>query len=294
MPLPEFHSLPEDAQTISLLGDTLRSESDPIPEALSQRIDSLIIDAEEDEDLMTARIWEARRLGYNGEYREALALLNAQLPEATEDLKKAEILRHTGHRYITLRAFDFAIIDLENAAGFAEDSADIVEQDGLPNSENKPRSTLKTNIWYHLGLAQYLEGNFESAAESYQNGIELSTNDDMLVAMLYWYYMALKRQGLDMEAGQLLSQIRPDMDVIENDSYLKLLLVFKGEFDSNLLIDEESDELTNSTIGYGLGNWHYMNGRTDRANEIWSQVYNSGNWPAFGYIASEAELARLK
>lgn len=45
-------------------------------------------------------------------------------------------------------------------------------------------------------------------------------------------------------------------------------------------------------IGYGIGNWHFMNGRKKRAESIWRQVYESESWASFGYIASESELAR--
>jgi hypothetical protein len=84
------------------------------------------------------------------------------------------------------------------------------------------------------------------------------------------------------------------MNIIENDSYLKLLLVFKGEFDPEMLLDNESDALSNATVGYGLGFWHDINGRKDRAQTIWRNVYDAGNWASFGFIASEVELANLE
>jgi len=69
-----------------------------------------------------------------------------------------------------------------------------------------------------------------------------------------------------------------------------LLLVFKGDFDSKSLLTEEDDALDIVTYGYGLGFWHFINGRTERAHEIWQEVYDSGNWAPFGFLASEAEL----
>ena len=68
------------------------------------------------------------------------------------------------------------------------------------------------------------------------------------------------------------------------------LWVFKGEFNPDMIFDSEGDALSNATIGYGIGNWHYINGRTNRAIEIWNEVYEAGNWASFGFIASEVEL----
>lgn len=290
-PEPDFVHLPKDVQTISLLGDTLRSSSNPLPQNLSSRIDSLIQVASVNGDTVSVAIWQARRLGYEGKYREALELLNQGFAGASET-EIPQVLRHMGHRYISLRAFDHAIPAFLHASDFIKGKEDIVEQDGLPNALNKPTSTLHTNIWYHLGLAYYLTGEYKKAQYAYEQCIKASTNDDMLVAALYWYYMSLKRNGQDELAGKVLRDIHSEMDIIENDSYLKLLLVFKAEFDPQLLLDENSDALSNATIGYGIGNWHFMNGRKDRAESIWRQVYEGDSWASFGYIASESDLAR--
>lgn len=284
-------SLPEGVEAISLLGDSLKSGSTTLPEELTLRIDSLINEANNQNDVTTALIWEARLLGYNGQYRKAIDLLTTGLGDA-EGLKRAEILRHRGHRYISTRQFEKAILDFEKASKLIQDTEDIVEQDGLPNSRNFPTSSLHTNIWYHLGLSYYLTGDFEKSRKAYEQCIKASTNDDMLVATLYWQYMTLKRNGKDELAGKVLNDVHSEMDIIENDSYLKLLLVFKAEFDPQLLLDENSDALSNATIGYGIGNWHYMNGRKERALSIWRQVYEGESWASFGFVASEAELAR--
>jgi len=113
----------------------------------------------------------------------------------------------------------------------------------------------------------------------------------MHVATVYWYYMALRRTGLDEKAGELLHVIREDMEILENRSYHELLMVFKGIFTPDQLLTASGDALQNSTIGYGIGNWHYINGRQNRAFSIWRNVIQTGNWPAFGYIAAEAELS---
>ncbi len=288
-PTQKFTALPEGVQTVSLLGDTLETNSSMLQQELAERIDSLIL-LERSRDAETeAVIWEARYLGYNGEYRKAVDLLSKRIEQ---DSKNPALYRHRGHRYISLRTFDDAIKDLEKAAELIKGTEDVVEQDGLPNEMNSPTSSLHTNIWYHLGLAYYLTGDFEKAQKAYVECINASTNDDMMIAALYWYYMSLRRDGQDEFAGKVIDPVRSEMNIIENDSYHKLLLVFKGEFDPNALLDTETDALSNATAGYGIGNWHYINGRKDRAMEIWQNVYDAGNWSAFGFIASEAELVK--
>lgn len=287
-PAPKFTTLPDGVQTVSLIGDTLQTNSSMLPQELAERIDSLILLERSEGAETEAVIWEARYLGYNGEYRKAVDLLTKRIKE---DPENPALYRHRGHRYISLRVFDLAIEDLTKAAELTKDTEDILEQDGLPNEMNQPKSSLHTNIWYHLGLAYYLTGDFEKAQKAYVECINASTNDDMMIAALYWYYMSLRRDGQDEFAGKIIDPVRSEMNIIENDSYHKLLLVFKGEFDPNALLDSEVDALSNATVGYGIGNWHYINGRKDRAMEIWRNVYDAGNWSAFGFIASEAELA---
>ncbi len=292
LPEPDYLSIPQSSsvQAVSLLGDSLRAPvlGDSIRAVFIKNLVEAGEDYKADSTDVENIIWYGRRLAYLSEYQQSIDVYSKGIELHPEE---PQLLRHRGHRYITLRAFVHAIQDFEKAGELIKGTEDIVEPDGLPNALNMPRSSLHTNTWYHLGLAYYLTGDFEKAQKAYEKCIMASTNDDMLVAAVYWYYMSLKRGGKDELAGQIIEPIHSDMDIIENDSYLKLLLVFKSEFEPELLLDEGSDALSNATIGYGIGNWHFMNGRTERASEIWNQVIEGQSWASFGFIASEAELA---
>ena len=85
---------------------------------------------------------------------------------------------------------------------------DEIEPDGAPNPAGIPTSTLHTNVWYHLGLAHYLQGEFEEALKAYKKCLEASTNNDMDVATLDWYYMTLKRLNRHEDAQALLAGCR--------------------------------------------------------------------------------------
>jgi hypothetical protein len=43
-----------------------------------------------------------------------------------------------------------------------------------------------------------------------------------------------------------------------------------------------------------VGNWYLVNGDTQMAQQIFERVLAGRSWSAFGYIAAEAELARMR
>ena len=241
-----------------------------------------------------AAIWLGRRTAYLGRFRDALAIFSTGLQNHPDD---ARLFRHRGHRYITLRIFNLAVSDLEHAASLMAKRDDETEPDGLPNARNIPTSTLKFNIWYHLGLARYLQGDFTGARRAYRACLEVSTNADMRCATSHWLYMTLRRLGRTGEARSLLKSIRRDMDVIENRSYHRLLLMYKGELPADSLLAPGSGDqaaLDDATVGYGVANWHLYSGRAAAAESLFRRVVAGPQWPAFGYIAAEAELKRMR
>jgi len=97
---------------------------------------------------------------------------------------------------------------------------------------------------------------------------------------------------------EILDRITDSMTIIENDSYFKRLNLYKGKlpFDSVLSVSSSNDDvaLALATQGYGVGNWYLYHGDTAKAMEIFEQVVNGKHFSAFGFIAAEADLARLK
>ncbi len=51
-------------------------------------------------------------------------------------------------------------------------------------------------------------------------------------------------------------------------------------------------ELNLLTQGYGVANWYYVNGDQVRAKALLEKILEGSYWPAFGYIAAEADLKR--
>src|SRR4030095_7982110 len=229
-----------------------------------------------------ATIWLGRRLAYLGRYREAIEHFSDGVEKHPDD---ARMYRHRGHRYITVREFPRAIDDFTRAASLIGGKPDQIEPDGQPNARNIPTSTLNANIYYHLGLAHYVSGNFERAADAYKRGLEFSKNPDMLTATTYWYYLTLSRLGRAAEANALLAPITANMDIIENGSYYRLLRVYKGEMSAETLAASGAG-LDAVTTKYGLARWHVMQGREDQGLALLREIVDGypQQWPAFGYI----------
>ena len=287
---------PEGAEAISFLGDTLYA-----PELSETQLEVYTARYVEAEDALDAApenadalIWMGRRTAYLGQYRSAIDIYSFALTLHPDDPR---IYRHRGHRFLSVRELDRAIADFRRAAELTEGQPDEVEPDGLPNAMGIPTSTLHFNIWYHLGLAYYLGGDFEAAADAYARCAEVSQHDDSKVATAYWRYMTLTRLGRGEEANAVLDAVSEDMDLIESGGYLDLLLLFRGERTEEDILGPTGDDATlaSTTAGYGVGFWHLSHDRQDRAVEVFRRTLQgrAGQWSAFGYIAAEAELARL-
>ena len=237
-----------------------------------------------------AIIWYGRRTAYLGRYRDAIRIYSNGIELHPED---ARLYRHRGHRFISTRQLEKAIADFEYAAAVIEGTDDEVEPDGLPNALGIPVSTLHSNIWYHLGLAYYLSGDYERAEQAYAQRAASSANNDMMVSTAHWRYMTLRRLGRDEEAAAVLESINADMEIIENQAYHRLCLFYKGELEEGDLVEEGSSP-ANAAVAYGIANWHLAEGDTERGTELLEEIVARDGWAAFGYIAAEADLARMR
>jgi len=250
-------------------------------------------DFESDPHDPEAVIWLGRRTAYLGRYREAIAVYTRGIEEHPA---YAQLYRHRGHRFITLRQFDRAIADLGRAASLIAGTPDEIEPDGLPNARNTPTSTSHSNIWYHLGLAHYLTGDLEQALGCYRECLSFSKNPDMLCATTYWLYLTLRRLGRSEEAAQALGPIHADMDIIENRSYHRLLMMYRGQLDARAVLREARGDRSSvdfATVGYGIGSWYLAEGERRGALGLFREVRRASSWAAFGHIAAEADLRRL-
>lgn len=280
-------------EATSLLGEPLRRRDFP-PETrarLEAQLDSARRAHERAPTDADSIIWLGRRLAYLERYGEAIERFTEGVEQHPTD---ARMYRHRGHRLLTVRRLDDGIADLRRAAELAR-GPDETEPDGAPNSRNIPTSTTQGNIHYHLALGHYLNGEYEPALAAWQEALRIARNDDTRVAVTDWLYMTLRRMGRDDEARAAIAPITADLDIIENDAYHRRLLFYKGELPADsLLSPDATDELQYVTQGYGVGNWYLAEGDSTRAFEIFDRVLDTRYWAAFGYLAAEADVARMR
>jgi len=211
-----------------------------------------------------------RRLAYLWRYKEAIEVYTKGIAKYPEN---AMLYRHRGHRYISMRQYDKAVTDLTKASQLNDHDFDI---------------------WYHLGLAHYLRGEFGRALEAYRKCLTASEDDDSKLAVSNWLYITLRRLGKKEEAEQVLEGISSGMAVVENQSYYSLLNLYQGtKSEAEVEKEASASALDLATSGYGIGVWYLYNGKRNKAKQIFEKIVNTDYWPAFGYIAAEAELVRM-
>jgi tetratricopeptide (TPR) repeat protein len=224
------------------------------------------------------------------QYRQAMELYTRAMELAPTDWRP---YRFRGHRHISLRQFDQAVVDLERARGLAPFNWDVA---------------------YHLGLAYYLSGDFGSAAEEYSRCLTMAEDPEAqaantpdfrscsqngedaesYVAMTEWAVRAASRSGRAALAERLLEGVPLDLEVEENLAYYHDLLFYKGEMTADELLNPGPEgPYRRETVGFGVASWFIVQGDTLAARELLEELVQDPWWPGFGRIASEAELARL-
>lgn len=235
-------------------------------------------------------IWLGRRIAYLGDYQKAIAYYTKGIALHP---KEARFYRHRGHRYISIRQYDKAIADFNQAVLLIEGTENQIEPDGIPNKYNTPVSTLHGNIYYHLGLAHYLKNELPNALMAFEKCLASSTNNDNKVSSKHWLYMIHRRLGNELKAMELLEPVKNDMEIIENVAYHQLLLFYKGELTEEELTGTSSSG-SSEAVKYGVANWYHYNGDAEKAEFLYKVLVATGNWAGFGYIAAEADLARMQ
>jgi hypothetical protein len=87
---------------------------------------------------------------------------------------------------------------------------------------------------------------------------------------------------------------RPDSPETTN-AYRQRLRLYRGEIaPDSVLTPADTSDVAIATLSYGVGNWHLVRGDTARARRWFERAVASGGWPAFGFMAAEADLQRLR
>lgn len=258
--------LPASAQSVQYRapnGVVYRSQPDTGPVARAER--ALADDPRNVQRLISLGVAQAgpRRM------REAVATFTRALAIAPND---PMLYRWRGHRNISIRQFDRAMADLTR--GYGLDSTNY-------------------GILYHLGVLRFVRGDFNAAADAFAHAQPRAPDAGELAGSTDWLWMSLQRAGRGAEAVAMLAR-RPDSLPVAN-AYARRLRMYRGEIGPEaLLTPADTGDVDVATLSFGLGNWYMVKGDTARARAQFERSTRSRGWPAFGFIASEAELARLR
>lgn len=182
--------------------------------------------------------------------------------------------RHRGHRYISTRRF------AESTADFSMASRLIPEN---------------WDVWYHYGLALFLQGDYQQAVAAYKVCYDLSYDEESLVAISNWLWITYKRTGNDQKAQALLDKIKPDLDIEENIGYYNLLKLYKGIYQADeiaAMLDGGKNALNVVTMGFGLANYYGFTGSEEKRQATLDLILEETpkEWnSAFGFIAAEVD-----
>lgn len=263
-------SLPASSQTLqytSPAGVEYRSTVDPKGlVAVLQAEDALAGDPDNVELMVAA----GTALAGVRQMREALEMFSRGLESRPES---AVLYRWRGHRYLSIREFGRAEHDLER---------------GL---ELDPELY---GVLYHLGIVRYAKGDFDGAADMFRRALPLAPNAVELSGSTDWQWMALSRAGRHGEAKALLDA-RPDT-ASTGAAYDWRLKLYRGEISpEEALAGVGTEDVNVATVSYGIGNWFLVRGDKAAARTWFERsVSATEGWPAFGFILSEVDLARVR
>jgi tetratricopeptide (TPR) repeat protein len=203
------------------------------------------------------------------QFREAIETYTKGIAIAP---RNAVLYRWRGHRYLSVRENDRALADLNR--GLALDSSVY-------------------GLWYHLGVLRFIRGEFAAAATAFARARPIAPNPGELAGSYDWGWMSLQRAGRRDEARALLAGMPDSVPVAAANAYSQRLRLYAGSIrPEDVITAADTADVAAATLNYGLGNWYLVRGDAAQARTMFTRAVASGGWPAFGFMAAEAELRR--
>ncbi len=214
-----------------------------------------------------------RELSRAGLFREAIDVYSRAI---ALDPSNYLLFRHRGHRYISTMRYPEAVADLKWAAALKDDHWDTL---------------------YHLGLAYYLSGDFDLAAQAYCDCLSVTDAEEHLPAVVDWYYLTLMRLGCREEAMAVAQLVGPETEAGENEPYKQRILVYRGLKTAEELLESlpAGDDHMYCTGAFGIAMEYYFRGQGDKARELLAEITSrQAAWYGFASLAAVEEEKRLR
>jgi len=194
--------------------------------------------------------------------------------------------------------------DLPGAIADAERATELIK--GVPdhgldlriflhlNPRGYYSSTIHYMIWYHLGMAYYLNGDLEKAKQAYLECDNFIYGNDSLVSRSCWFYPVLRELGEHDQAEALMAGIDPDIKTVADPAYREQSLLFKGILSvEDIQAKADSDGKLYIIHEYAIAYWHYTQGDLDKAKVLFERVCARPDIGNYVRIAAEAKLKEL-
>jgi tetratricopeptide (TPR) repeat protein len=205
------------------------------------------------------------------QYREAIATFSDGIRIAPQNVV---LYRWRGHRYLSTGQFSKSLADLTR--GFALDS-------------------MNYDVLYHLGAVRFIRGDFTAAADAFRRAQPLAPNVNEFAGATDWLWMSLSRAGRGAEATRALGLTADTLKVTTATAYMQRLRLYRGLTTAEQAITPaDTAAVQRSTLSYGVGNWYLTRGDTVSAKQWFQRAVDAAGWPAFGFLAAEQELKRLR
>ncbi len=205
------------------------------------------------------------------QYREAIRVFTRGLAIAPAH---PLLYRWRGHRYLSVRELDSAVTDL---------------------TQGRQLDSASYDIWYHLGVARFVRAEFPAAAEAFSQAQRLAPNNNEIAGATDWLWMSLSRAGRATDAQAALARAHDSLRITTAAAYAQRLKLYRGQIGpGEVLTPADTGDIAVATLAFGVGNWFLVKGDTAAARTWFERAVRSGGWPAFGFIAAEAELRRRR
>ncbi|MBY0503248.1 MAG: hypothetical protein K2X03_05040 [Bryobacteraceae bacterium] len=285
IPLLVIHALllaQDKPEGTSLLGVPLRSEKDN---------DGRIAAADAE---LAKNPGKLEALLKTGQARDAFFQYNASIAIYTKAIAAFPAdprpYRMRGHRYLSLRKFDLAIVDLEKARSLAPSSFEASFYLGLSYYFSQKYGDAANEFARCVNMA----GKPDEFAKSLPTGMvgcaTLPQTPEFLMGLADWHYRSLRRAGRSGEAKELLASIKDGLQVRANESNYRDLRFFQGKLSEKELLEQTGIAYTNAASAVALH--HLMGGKVGEGCTLLRKLSRDSNWSSFGVIAAEVELTR--
>lgn len=152
---------------------------------------------------------------------------------------------------------------------YKEALADIITASRIDYNNNEH--------WYYQGVAAYLAKDYDIAEVAFKRAKDLMIEQgiDEYVAPIEWLWLTLQKLGKKEEAAAVVATVNDDTPCIARSlSYKRRILLYNGTIKPEDFLDREAikqrdrPDLYLISELYGLGNFYYINGETEKGNAL--------------------------